>query len=49
MAETKAAYAVVDDGKRTLDDVIEGADIFLGCSGPKVLTQEMVKKRPWRQ
>lgn len=53
MAETKAAYAVVDDGKRTLDDVIEGADIFLGCSGPKVLTQEMVKKmarapRSWR-
>lgn len=31
-----------DDGKRTLDDVIDGADIFLGCSGPKVLTQEMV-------
>ncbi len=44
MAETKAAYAVDDNGKRTLDDVIEGADIFLGCSGPKVLTQEMVKK-----
>ncbi|HBZ8878172.1 TPA: NADP-dependent oxaloacetate-decarboxylating malate dehydrogenase [Klebsiella pneumoniae] len=44
MAETKAAYAVEDDGKRTLDDVIDGADIFLGCSGPKVLTQEMVKK-----
>ena len=44
MAETKAAYAVDDDGKRTLDDVIDGADIFLGCSGPKVLTQEMVKK-----
>ncbi|XNM76292.1 hypothetical protein ACLK19_16215 [Escherichia coli] len=38
MAEPKTAYAVVDDGKRTLDDVIEGADIFLGCSGPKVLT-----------
>lgn len=32
MVETKAAYAVVDDGKRTLDDVIDGADIFLGCS-----------------
>ncbi len=47
MAETKAAYAVEDDGKRTLDDVIDGADIFLGCSGPKVLTQEMVKKK-WR-
>ena len=44
MAETKAAYAVEDDGKRTLEDVIDGADIFLGCSGPKVLTQEMVKK-----
>ena len=28
MAETKAAYAVEDDGKRTLEDVIEGADIF---------------------
>ncbi|WP_435927362.1 NADP-dependent oxaloacetate-decarboxylating malate dehydrogenase [Dryocola sp. BD613] len=44
MAETKAAYAVDDNGKRTLEEVIEGADIFLGCSGPKVLTQEMVKK-----
>ena len=41
MAETKAAYAVDDSGKRTLDEVIDGADIFLGCSGPKVLTQEM--------
>jgi len=44
MAETKAAYAVDDDGKRTLADVVDGADIFLGCSGPKVLTPEMVKK-----
>ncbi|BDH44993.1 malic enzyme [Salmonella enterica subsp. enterica serovar Choleraesuis] len=44
MAETKAAYAVDDNGKRTLDEVIEGADIFLGCSGPKVMTQEMVSK-----
>ncbi len=44
MAETKAAYAVEDDGKRTLEDVIDGADIFLGCSGPKVLTREMVQK-----
>ncbi|EOE6856820.1 NADP-dependent oxaloacetate-decarboxylating malate dehydrogenase [Cronobacter sakazakii] len=44
MAETKAAYAIDDNGKRTLGEVIEGADIFLGCSGPKVLTQEMVKK-----
>ena len=44
MDETKAAYAIDDNGKRTLDDVIEGADIFLGCSGRKVLTPEMVKK-----
>ena len=44
MAETKAAYAVKDNGKRSLDDVIADADIFLGCSGPKVLTREMVKK-----
>ncbi|EGT5709605.1 NADP-dependent oxaloacetate-decarboxylating malate dehydrogenase [Cronobacter dublinensis subsp. dublinensis] len=44
MAKTKAAYAIEDNGKRTLGEVIEGADIFLGCSGPKVMTQEMVKK-----
>ncbi|WP_105633636.1 NADP-dependent oxaloacetate-decarboxylating malate dehydrogenase [Cronobacter dublinensis] len=44
MAETKAAYAIEDNGKRTLGEVIEDADIFLGCSGPKVMTQEMVKK-----
>ncbi|MBK4715515.1 MULTISPECIES: NADP-dependent oxaloacetate-decarboxylating malate dehydrogenase [Tenebrionibacter/Tenebrionicola group] len=44
MAQTKAAYAVDDDGRRSLEEVIEGADIFLGCSGPKVLTPEMVKK-----
>ncbi len=44
MVETKAAYAVEDDGKRTLADVVAGADIFLGCSGPKVLTPEMVKE-----
>ena len=43
MAETKAAYAIKDNGSRTLDDVINDADIFLGCSGPGVLTQEMVK------
>ncbi|MFP2515426.1 NADP-dependent oxaloacetate-decarboxylating malate dehydrogenase [Buttiauxella agrestis] len=44
MAETKAAYAIEDSGKRTLDEVIEGADIFLGCSGPKAMSPEMVKK-----
>lgn len=38
LVETKAAYAIEDNGKHTLDDVIDGADIFLGCSGPGVLT-----------
>ncbi|GAA3904751.1 NADP-dependent oxaloacetate-decarboxylating malate dehydrogenase [Gibbsiella dentisursi] len=43
MEETKAAYAIEDNGQRTLADAIPGADIFLGCSGPGVLTQPMVK------
>ena len=30
--------------KRTLDDAIEGADIFLGLSGPDLLTAEQLKK-----
>ena len=28
---------------RTLADVVRGADVFLGCSAPGVLTQEMVR------
>jgi malate dehydrogenase (oxaloacetate-decarboxylating)(NADP+) len=28
---------------RTLADVVNGADVFLGCSAPGVLTQDMVK------
>ncbi len=43
MDVTKAAYAIDDNGSRTLADVIPNADIFLGCSGPGVLTQDMVK------
>ena len=43
MTPQKAEFAQKTD-KRTLDDVIEGADLFLGLSGPKVLTPEMVKK-----
>ncbi|KGA39846.1 malic enzyme [Pectobacterium odoriferum] len=43
MEETKAAYAIEDNGTRKLADVIPDADIFLGCSGPGVLTPEMVK------
>ena len=39
----KAAFAQ-PGGPRSLGDVIEGADMFLGLSGPGVLTQEMVKK-----
>ncbi len=31
-------------GAKTLDDVIGGADLFLGLSGPGVLTAAMVKK-----
>jgi malate dehydrogenase (oxaloacetate-decarboxylating)(NADP+) len=43
MTPQKAAYAQ-PGGPRTLDDVIEGADMFLGLSGPGVLKAEMVAK-----
>lgn len=42
MDATKIAYAIDDNGSRTLADAIPNADIFLGCSGPGVLTQDMV-------
>jgi malate dehydrogenase (oxaloacetate-decarboxylating)(NADP+) len=42
MEENKARYAR-DTKARTLADAIVGADIFLGLSGPKALSQEMVK------
>src|SRR4051812_14700500 len=42
MEENKARYAR-DTKARTLGDAIVGADIFLGLSGPRVVTQEMVK------
>ncbi|KAA2313977.1 NADP-dependent malic enzyme [Pseudooceanicola sediminis] len=45
----KAAFAQASD-LRTLDEVIDGADLFLGLSGPGVLTAEqvgrMTKKQP---
>lgn len=41
MTDQKAEYAQ-GDTPRSLDDVIEGADVFLGLSGPGVLTPEMV-------
>ena len=43
MTPQKAAFAQKSD-KRTLDEVIDGADMFLGLSGPGVLKPEMVAK-----
>jgi malate dehydrogenase (oxaloacetate-decarboxylating)(NADP+) len=43
MEENKARYARETDA-RTLGDVIEGADVFLGCSTNGVLTGPMVKR-----
>lgn len=43
MNEFKSRYAV-DTDARTLDDVIDGADVFLGLSAPGVLTEDMVKR-----
>ncbi len=43
MTPQKAEYAQKSD-LRTLDQVIEGADLFLGLSGPGVLTPGMVAK-----
>src|SRR4051812_6307479 len=39
---SKAKYAQ-DTSKRTLADVVAGADVFLGCSTAGVLTPDMVK------
>ena len=39
----KYLYATERD-LHTLEEAMEGADVFLGLSGPGVLTQEMVKK-----
>ncbi|GAB4269808.1 MAG: NADP-dependent malic enzyme [Pararhodobacter sp.] len=43
MNPEKAAYAQTSD-KRSLDEVIDGADLFLGLSGPGVLKPEMVAR-----
>ncbi len=43
MEENKARYAC-NTKDRTLADAIVDADIFLGLSGPKVLTPDMVKR-----
>jgi malate dehydrogenase (oxaloacetate-decarboxylating)(NADP+) len=43
MNPEKAAYAQ-DSDLRSLDQVIDGADLFLGLSGPRVLTPDMVAR-----
>ena len=40
--ESKAKYAQKSE-LRTLADAVKGADVFLGCSAPGVLTEDMVK------
>ena len=42
LTQFKAALAV-DTTKRTLEDAIEDADVFIGVSGPDMLTPDMVK------
>lgn len=43
MDEDKARYAQATD-LRTLTDIIDGADVFLGLSAGNVVSQDMVKK-----
>ncbi|WP_166417590.1 NADP-dependent malic enzyme [Cochlodiniinecator piscidefendens] len=43
MTPQKAEFAQASE-HRTLDDVIDNADLFLGLSGPGVLKQDMVRK-----
>ena len=43
MDETKKRYAIADNGQRKLAEAMVGADIFMGLSGPKLVSQEMVK------
>ena len=43
MDESKKRFAIKDNGQRKLADAMVGADIFMGLSGPKLVTQDMVK------
>jgi len=43
MDDSKKRYAIKDNGQRKLADAMVGADIFMGLSGPKLVTQDMVK------
>jgi len=39
----KAAYAIPDDGRRTLADAMKGADMFMGLSVAGLVSPEMLK------
>lgn len=41
--ESKKRYAIDDNGMRTLQEAMVNTDIFLGVSGPKLVTPQMVK------
>ncbi|RXZ45257.1 NADP-dependent malic enzyme [Crenobacter cavernae] len=43
MDDSKKRYAIKDNGQRKLADAMVGADIFMGLSGPKLVSQDMVK------
>ena len=42
LSEQKALFAV-DTDKRSLEDAMRGADVFIGLSGPDLVSPEMVK------
>ena len=42
MDESKQRYAQADSGQRVLADAVSGKDIFLGLSGPNVLSVDML-------
>lgn len=42
MVDFKAQFAQ-DGGPRTLEDAMQGADVFIGVSGPGLVTQDMVR------
>ncbi len=42
MDETKKAFAIDDNGQRKLADAVNDKDIFLGLSGPNVLSVDML-------
>lgn len=42
MDESKKRFAITDNGQRTLKEAIADKDIFLGLSGPNLVSEEMV-------